>query len=153
MLHMLSKLSKIFQNKLVDISSIGSIVKTKIASIRMYFLIDSCDLNQDTFNPSTYFHVILEFGPVGGYFCRLPIEIQGSKFHSIQMTRDPSKADLEVALSFQRCYAKVVCEALFARFDDNNFIDAFRLLNPIHMLQRQVDLILWSIVQLDILLQ
>ena len=28
MLHMLSKLSKIFQSKVVDISSIGSIVKT-----------------------------------------------------------------------------------------------------------------------------
>ena len=62
-LHMLSKLSKIFQSKVVDISSIGSIVKTKIASIRMCFLVDSCDLNQDTFHPSTGFHVISEFGP------------------------------------------------------------------------------------------
>ena len=100
MLHMLSKLSKIFQSKLVDISSIGSIIKTKIASIRMRFLVDSCDVNQDTFNPSTGFHVIPEFGPPGGYLQRLPIEIRGSKFHSIQMTRDSSGADLEVALSF-----------------------------------------------------
>ena len=100
MLHMLSKLSKIFQSKVVDISSIGSIIKTKITFIRMCFLVDSCDLNQDTFNPGTDFHVIPEFGPPGGYLQRLPTEIQGSKFHSIQMTRDPSGADLEVALSF-----------------------------------------------------
>ena len=86
MLHMLSKLSKIFQRKVVDISSIGSIVKREIASIRMCFLVDSCDLNQDTFNPSTNFHVILEFGPLDGYLQRLPIEIWKSKFHSIQMT-------------------------------------------------------------------
>jgi len=32
-LHMLSKLSKIFQSKLVDISTIGSIVKTEIVNI------------------------------------------------------------------------------------------------------------------------
>ena len=38
MLHMLSKLSKIFQSKVVSISSIGSIVKIKIASIRICFL-------------------------------------------------------------------------------------------------------------------
>ena len=67
MLHMLSKLSKIFQSKVVDISSIGSIVKTKIASIRMCFLVDSCNLNQDAFNPSMGFHVIPEFGSPGGY--------------------------------------------------------------------------------------
>jgi len=48
-LYMLFKLSKIFQSKFVDISSIGSIVKTKIISIRLYFLVDSCDLNQATF--------------------------------------------------------------------------------------------------------
>ena len=83
MLLMLSKLSKIFQSKVVDISSIGSLVKTEITFIRMCFLVDSCDLNQDSFNPSTGFHVILEFGPLGGYLQRLPTEIWGSKFHSI----------------------------------------------------------------------
>ena len=36
-LQMFGKLSKIFQCKLVDISCLGSIVKTKIATIRMYF--------------------------------------------------------------------------------------------------------------------
>jgi hypothetical protein len=46
---MLLKLSKIFQQKLVDISSIGSIVKSESATIRMCFVMNSCDLNQDTF--------------------------------------------------------------------------------------------------------
>ena len=153
MLHMLSKLSKIFQSKVVDISSIGSIVKTKIASIRMCFLVDSYDLNQDTFNPSTDFHEIPEFGPLGGYLQRLPTKIRGSKFHSIQMTRDPSRVDLEAALSFHKCYIEAVCEALFARFEDNDVIDAFKILNPILMPQRQVGLNSWGVVQLDVLLQ
>ena len=66
---------------------------------------------------------------------------------------DPSGADLEVALSFHKCYVEVVCEALFARFEDNDVIDAFKILNPIHMLQRQVGLNSWGVVQLDVLLQ
>ena len=70
-----------------------------------------------------------------------------------QMTMDPLGADLEVALSFQRCYVETVCEALFARFEDNNVIDAFKILNPIHMPQRQVGLNSWSVEQLDVLLQ
>ena len=111
---------------------------------------DSCDLNQDTFNPSMGFHVISEFGPPGGYLQHLPTEIWRSKFHSIQMTMDPLEADLEATLSFQRCYAEVVCEALFSRFKDNDVVDAF---NPIHMPQRQVGLNSWDVVQLDILLQ
>jgi hypothetical protein len=44
---MLSILSKDFQSKLVDIFTIGAIVKTEIVSIRMCFLVDSCDLNQN----------------------------------------------------------------------------------------------------------
>jgi hypothetical protein len=152
-LKMLSILSKIFQSKLVDISSIGSIVKTEMASIRMCFLVDSCDLNQDTFNPCTGFHIIPEFGPPGGYLRRLPSEIRGSKFHSIDMVRDASGADLEAALNFQKLYAEAVCVALDARFDDNDVIDCFKIFNPIHMPQRQIGLASWGVVQLELLLQ
>jgi len=66
-LHMLSKLSKIFQSKLVDISIISSIVKTEIANVRMCFLLNSYYLNQNTFNSSIGFHTFSEFGPPGGY--------------------------------------------------------------------------------------
>ena len=69
------------------------------------------------------------------------------------MTRDPSGADLEVALSFQRCYAKAVCEALFARFEDNDVTNEFKTLYPIHMSQRQMSLNSWGVVQLDVILQ
>jgi hypothetical protein len=57
-LQMLGKLSKIFQCKLVDISCLGSIMKSEIATIRMCFLVDACDLNQEYFNPSLGFHVL-----------------------------------------------------------------------------------------------
>ena len=69
------------------------------------------------------------------------------------MTRDPSRANLEAALSCQRCYVEAFCEALFTRFEDNDVIDAFKILNPIHMPQRQVGLNLWDVMQLDVLLQ
>ena len=41
----------------------------------------------------------------------------------------------------------------FARFKDNDVIDAFKILNPIYMPQRQVGLNSWGVVQLDVLLQ
>ena len=50
-LQMFDKLSKIFQCELVDISCLGSIVKSEIATIRMCFFVDVCDLNHETFNP------------------------------------------------------------------------------------------------------
>jgi hypothetical protein len=152
-LKMLSTLSKIFQSKLVDISCIGSIVKTEMASIRMCFLVDSCDLNQDTYNPSIGFHIIPEFGPPSGYLRCLSSEIRGSKFHSIDMIRDASGADLEVALNFQMLYVEAVCVALDARFVDNDIIDSFKFFNPIHMPQRQIGLASWNVVQLELLLQ
>ena len=70
-LQMFGKLSKIFQCKLVDISCLGSIVKSEIAAIRMCFLVEACDLNQETFNPSLGFYVIPEFGPLCGFLKRL----------------------------------------------------------------------------------
>jgi hypothetical protein len=98
-------------------------VKIEMVSIRMCFLVDSCDLNQDTFNPSTGFHIIPKFGPRGRYLCRLHGEIRGSKFHSIDMIRNASGDDLEAVLNFQKLYAEVVCVALDARIDDNDIID------------------------------
>ena len=42
----------------------------------------------------------------------LSSEIRGSKFRSIDMIWDPSGVDIEVAMSFQRLYAQVVCDTL-----------------------------------------
>ena len=64
---LLAKLSKIFQQELVDISSIGSTIKLKIAIIRMCFVMDSCNLIQDTFNSSRGFPILSQFGPPSGY--------------------------------------------------------------------------------------
>ena len=138
-LKMLSTLSKIFQSKLVDISSLGSIVKIEMASIRMCFFVDSCDLNQDTFNPSTSFQIILEYGPPDGYLCCLLSKIRESRFHSIDMIINAYGVDLKVALNFQKLYVEAVCVALDARFDDNDIIDSFKKFDPIHMPQKQFD--------------
>ena len=60
-LHSLAMLSKIFQLKFVDVTIVGSIVRTKVAQIRMMFIVDSCDLNVDVFNESTNFHVLHDY--------------------------------------------------------------------------------------------
>ena len=80
-------------------------------------------------------------------------EIRGSKFHSIDMIRDPLGRDLESALDFQKTYSKAVCSALEARFVDNDIIDCFKILNPLHMPRKQVGLASWGVVELDRLLQ
>ena len=118
----------------------------------MCFVMHSCDLNQDTFNSSSGFPILPQFGPPCGYLQHLPSEIRGSKFHSIDLIRDPLGRDLESALDFQKNYSEAVCSALEARFVDNDIINCFKILNHLHMRRRQVGLASWGVVELDRLL-
>ena len=86
-LHSLAILSKVFQLKFVDVTTVGNIVRTEVAQIRMMFIVDSCDLNVDVFNDSTGYHVLPDYEPHGGYLKTLQSEVRGSMFHSFQMTR------------------------------------------------------------------
>ena len=54
------------------------------------------------------------------------------------MIRDPSGANLEVALFFQRLYTQAVCDALENRFVDNDLIFCFKILSPSNLPQRQL---------------
>ena len=99
-LHSLAILSKVFQCKFVDVTSIGSIVRTEIALIQMLFIVETIDLNADTFNESTSFHIIAEYGPFGGHLRELPSQIRGNIFHSFQISRSRLGFDLEEALQF-----------------------------------------------------
>ena len=87
-LHCLSMLSKLSKAKFVDISSVGSIIRTKITQIRMLFPDEQTDLNAVMFNEDTQYHVLPEFGPFGGYMRRFAIQIRGFRFLSIDMARD-----------------------------------------------------------------
>jgi len=54
------------------------------------------------------------------------------------MIRSLTSVDLEVVLTFQKFYAKAVSIAIDAKFEDNNVIHAFEVLNPIHMHHMQL---------------
>jgi hypothetical protein len=99
-LHSLVMLSKVFQLKFVDVTTVGSIVRTEVAQICMMFIVDSCDLNADVFNDSIGYHVLPNYGPHGGYLKRLQSEVRGSMFHSFQMTRSRLGTDLKDVLMF-----------------------------------------------------
>ena len=86
----------------MDITTIGSVVKTDIAQIRMLFIEDNTDLNCKIFNEQTGYHILPEFGPQGGYLKRLPSEIRGGKFHDVDMIRDRTGQDLMKAVAFQK---------------------------------------------------
>ena len=111
-------LPKVFQLKFVDVTTVGSIVYTEVAQIRMMFIVDFCDLNVDVFNDFTGYHVLSDYGPHGGYLKMMQSEVEGFIFHSFHMTQSRLGTDLEEALMFQRNFTHVVCSALDARFCD-----------------------------------
>ena len=150
-LHCLSMLSKLFQAKFMDISSVGSVIRTKITQIRMLFLDKQTDLNAIMFNEDTQYHVMPEFGPFGGYMRHFATQIRGFRFLSIDMVRDQQGRDLEEALIFQKQFSEAVILALESRFEDNDIISAFKVLNPINMPSRQVGLAQWGCVELKAL--
>lgn len=57
-LHVLSMLSPLFQNKIVCIAIIGSVVNTNIVQIHMIFTEDTTDLNNETFNEQIGYHIL-----------------------------------------------------------------------------------------------
>ena len=59
-------LSRLFQNKFMDITTIGLVVKTDIAQIRMFFIDETPNLNSEIFNEQTGYHILPEFGHEGG---------------------------------------------------------------------------------------
>ena len=152
LLHSLAILFKVFQFKYVDVTTIGSLIRTMIESIRMLCVAKSIDLNQDTFNASVGYHVIPQYGRPSGYLQRLSSEIRGAKFHSVDMIRDPNGADLEEALNFQKSYAKAICKCLEARFSDNGIVLAFKIINPSNMPSKRLGLNSWGITNLEVLL-
>ena len=87
-LHCLSMLSKLFQAKFLDISSVESIIRTEITQIRMLLLDEQTDLNAVMFNEDTQYHVLPKFGPFGGYMRLFATQIRGFRFLSIDMVRD-----------------------------------------------------------------
>ena len=136
----------------MDVTTVGSLTKTQIESIHMLYVVNSTDLNQDTFNTNVGYHVIPQYGPSGGYLQRLSSEIRGSKFHSVDMIRDSNRIYLEEALNSQKSYAEVVCKCLEARFSDNGIISAFKILNPSNMPSKRVGLNSWDVADLEVYL-
>lgn len=74
-LHVLAVLSKVFQNKFVDIIIIDSIVRTYIAQIKMLFIVKPTYSNIVTINKNIGIHVILEYGLLGGHLRKVSSEI------------------------------------------------------------------------------
>jgi len=97
LLHGLIILSKILQYKFVDVTSIG----IQIESICMLYIIDSTNLNQDTFLNENYrYHVMPNYDSQGRKLQGLLRKIIGAKFNGTAMIKDGTSVDLESALPF-----------------------------------------------------
>jgi len=60
-LHSWALLSKVFQNKFVDVTIVGSIVRTYIVQIRMLFIVELTNLNASMFNEHSGYHIIPKY--------------------------------------------------------------------------------------------
>jgi len=84
---------------------------------------------------------------------RLSTEIRRAKFHSVDMIRDRTRADLKEAHVFQKVYVEAVCRVLEARFSNNDIIFVFSILNPSNMPSKMVGLYSWGVTELELLLK
>ncbi|KAL3702535.1 hypothetical protein R1sor_020557 [Riccia sorocarpa] len=126
----LTKLSKVFQKSVVDVSSVGSLVNTTCTEVQVNFLMDNIDLNAQDHDNSG-FALLPDYGPPGGYLKRLQSEIRtGKYFHSVEVSRDTDGGDLEAAVNFQKNFAAALISCLHDRFQDNNIIACFKIFNP-----------------------
>lgn len=57
---------------------------------------------------------------------RPPSEIRRAKYHLVEIIRDRSGVDLEKPLAFRKPYARAICNALEARFQDNHVVYTFK---------------------------
>ena len=133
----------------MDVSTVGALVKAEITSIRMLFITESIDLSASTFNEETGYHIIPDFGPLGGYLKRLSSEIKGAKYHDILMIRDRTGVDLEEAITFQVCFAEEICKGLENCFKDNDIVNCFKILNHVELPSRQVGMGSWGVQELE----
>jgi len=70
-LHSLALLSKVFWNKFIDVTTIGSIICSEIVQLCMMFTVESRNLNVAMFNEDTSFHVLSKYSPLKGHLRRL----------------------------------------------------------------------------------
>ena len=73
-----------FHHIFVDVSAVDSIIAIKITELYMLFINETTDLNASYFNEETRFHILLDFGPYGGYLKRLSLEIKSGRFNNVK---------------------------------------------------------------------
>ena len=122
----------------MDVSSIGSMIKTKVTPLQIMFIIEKTNLN-----------VLPNFGHDGGFLKWLLLEICGSKYHDVDMVHDCFSRDLEKALAFQKYFTKAIIEVLEVTFVDNNLMDFFNILSLANMRAKQVGLESWGVTNLQ----
>ena len=145
-------LSKILHLRFVDVTTVDSIVRTKVAQIYTMLIVNSCYLNVDIFYKFVSYHILPDYGPYGRYLRMLQSKVRRSMFYSFQWTRCRLGIDLEKTLMFKEKIAYVNCSVFYARFNENDLISCFKILNPTNMPSRQIDLHNRCISELETLL-
>jgi len=64
----------------------------------MLFIVETTNLNADTFNKSMGYYVLPEYGSFESLLRKLPFEIRGNMYHDFEMQHSWLGTDLEEAL-------------------------------------------------------
>ena len=64
----------------------------------------------------------------------------GGQISLLDMIRERTWVIWKKTLAFQKVYAEVVCRTLEAKFNDNDIISVFSILNPSNMPSKRVGL-------------
>ncbi|MCO5561009.1 hypothetical protein L7F22_014630 [Adiantum nelumboides] len=126
----LAILSKTFQSSFVDIALVVGIVEAEIRFIRMHFIEDPhVELNSLIYDSRGY-HIIPDYGPLGGQLAGLRASIHGNTFRSVDVERMVDGSDLEKAIVFQKEFCNLVIDNLLERFPDKDLVGCFKALAP-----------------------
>lgn len=128
----------------MNIPTIGSVIKVDIVQIHILFIEETMNLNNETFNEQTWYHILPEFGSQREYLRRLSSDIRGGKYYDIEMIRDITWHNFIDIVTFQKKFALVVCNALESRFEDNHIMITFKVLGLTNIPSRQINLANWG---------
>lgn len=102
--------------------TLGSIAKTDIVQICVHFIEETMNLNVDTLNEGTRYHIFPQLNLEGENWRILSRDIKGVKYHDVQMIQIRVEQNLMDVLAFHKQFPLAVCKVLRSKFYGNDIM-------------------------------
>ncbi|MCO5566285.1 hypothetical protein L7F22_019961 [Adiantum nelumboides] len=129
-LQRLATLSKIFQSTFNDVTVVTGLIEAEMRLITMQFVdVPVVDVNASILDRLEY-PIIPDYGPRSGQLAALRASIQDNMYRSVEIRREKSGKDLELAVAFQMQFSQFIIANLRERFLDIGLLECFKALSP-----------------------